>query len=104
MGPGAVACIACWVLSIYDVFLVYEVLYLVHRRWCSRLHARLNVLSDRTNVLHQVDPYPSRLVVTGYQLGRHIILQRSFIFTHLVSPIIVFHSLHLYLYYRDQTR
>ena len=40
---GALACNACWVLSIFGVFLGYEVVYVFHHRWRFRESARLRL-------------------------------------------------------------
>jgi hypothetical protein len=78
----------------------YEVLYLFRRRWHIRDCARLNVLYDNTYRFPSGRALilPILPVVTGFQLGRYVILRPSFIFTHLLSPISIFHPLHLHLY------
>jgi hypothetical protein len=48
------------VLSIFGVFLGYEVLYLFHHPWCFRECVRLDVLNDKTFSIRST-PYPSHL-------------------------------------------
>jgi hypothetical protein len=84
------------VLGVFDIrfLLGYEVL---HRRWRFRECARLIVLNDKMFSI-MLTPYSSHLACRPWLSTwplQYVILQPSFIFTHLLSPITISHSLPL---------